>query len=209
MTPLTRLRRSAGPLALVVALLALVVAVSGTSYAAVTLARNSVGAKQLKAGAVTGAKVKDASLSAADFAAGQLPTTGQGPAGPAGAPGAPGAAGAAGQPGPAGAPGAVSGWALLDGAGTVLRSGGASALTDADVDRTATGVYSITGAGWGTAAAPVAVGATVSSDAPAYAVSTRADLVFNGQTYVLRPTRVRVFDKFGDPADRSVLVWIP
>src|SRR6266511_4295158 len=37
------------------------------------LPRNSVGAAQLKKAAVTGAKVKDGSLAAADFAAGQLP----------------------------------------------------------------------------------------------------------------------------------------
>jgi hypothetical protein len=91
-------------LALVVALLALVVATGGTSYAAVTLAKNSVLSKHikngqvktadLKDGAVTGAKVKDGSLAAGDFAAGQLPA---GPAGPAGAKGDTGAQGV---PGP-------------------------------------------------------------------------------------------------------------
>jgi hypothetical protein len=88
-----------------VALIALFIALSAGAYAATQLPKNSVGATQIKAGAVTAAKVRDRSLKAADFAKGQLP------AGPAGAPGAPGAAGAAGPAGPAGPRGA-------DGAGT-------------------------------------------------------------------------------------------
>jgi hypothetical protein len=54
------------------------------------LPRGSVGTPQLKAGAVTGLKVKDGTLVAADFQAGQLPAGAQGPkgdkgdAGPAG-----------------------------------------------------------------------------------------------------------------------------
>lgn len=43
--------------ALVVAMLALLIALSGTAYAAVTLAPNSVGTRQLKNGAVTLAKI--------------------------------------------------------------------------------------------------------------------------------------------------------
>lgn len=69
----------------VVATLALFIALGGVSYAAVKLPANSVGTKQLKAGAVTGAKVKDKSLTAADFN-GSV----QGPVGPAGPQGAPG-----------------------------------------------------------------------------------------------------------------------
>jgi hypothetical protein len=77
--------------ALLVALLALVVATSGASYA-LTIPRNSVGAPQLKKNAVTSAKVKDGSLTAADFG-GVLPA---GPAGPQGAQGPAGPAGPAG-----------------------------------------------------------------------------------------------------------------
>ena len=89
--------------AMAVALAALMVALGGTSYAAIKLPSNSVGTKQLKRDAVTGEKVKDASLFANDFAPGQIP---KGPRGDAGAPGAPGAQGAPGAPGEAGAPGA-------------------------------------------------------------------------------------------------------
>jgi len=66
-------------------MLALFVALGGTSYAAVKLPAKSVGTKQLKAGAVTGAKVRDHSLSAADFG-GQLPAGASGAQGATGLP---------------------------------------------------------------------------------------------------------------------------
>ena len=47
---------------MVVACLALGVALSGTGYAVTSLPRNSVGTAQLKNGAVTGAKVRRATL---------------------------------------------------------------------------------------------------------------------------------------------------
>lgn len=50
-----------------VAFVALVVALSGTSYAAVKLAKNSVGTAQLKNNAVTGAKVKSNTLTGSDI----------------------------------------------------------------------------------------------------------------------------------------------
>jgi hypothetical protein len=81
-----------------IGLLALFIALGGTSYAA-TLPRNSVGATQLKKNAVTSAKVKNSSLLAKDFKAGQLPA---GQAGPKGDPGAAGAKGDAGLNGTAG-----------------------------------------------------------------------------------------------------------
>ena len=87
--------------ALVVAGLALLVALSGTAYAAVTLPRDSVGTIQLKSGAVTSPKVRDGSLRVVDLAPparlalkGQLGP--QGPAGPRGEKGEPGPAGLAG-----------------------------------------------------------------------------------------------------------------
>jgi hypothetical protein len=101
---LTR-RLEASP-ALVVACLALLVSLTGTSVAAVSqLARNSVGTPQLKNNAVTSAKVKNASLLRADFKAGQLPRGPRGARGPAGATGAVGPTGPTGPSGPAGATG--------------------------------------------------------------------------------------------------------
>ena len=75
------MRPTRGSYANVTATLALLVALGGTSYAAVELAKNSVGAKQLKANAVTTKKVKDGSLLSQDFTAGQLVAGPQGPAG--------------------------------------------------------------------------------------------------------------------------------
>jgi predicted secreted protein len=51
--------------ALVISLIALFVALGGTSYAATTLAKNSVGAKQLKKNAVTTVKIKKGAVTAA------------------------------------------------------------------------------------------------------------------------------------------------
>jgi hypothetical protein len=79
-----------------IGLLALFVAIGGTSYAAISLPRNSVGTKQLKKNAVISKKVKNGSLRKVDFKAGDLP------AGAPGAPGSPGAAGAPGEQGPIG-----------------------------------------------------------------------------------------------------------
>lgn len=56
----------------------------GAAFAATQLPKNSVGGKQLKKNAVTSVKVKDRSLSKADFKAGQLPAGPAGPAGPQG-----------------------------------------------------------------------------------------------------------------------------
>ena len=96
---------------MLVAFAALMVALGGTSYAIAQLPANSVGSKQLKKNAVTAAKVKDRSLVAKDFKAGQLP---RGDKGEPGARGAVGPAGPAGPPGPEGPP-AVSSLTVREG----------------------------------------------------------------------------------------------
>lgn len=83
--------------AMLVASTALVISLGGNSYAAVTLAKNSVTSKAIKDGQVKRAdlarnavgtdQVADGSLLAGDFKAGQLPAGPQGPQGPAGAAG--------------------------------------------------------------------------------------------------------------------------
>jgi hypothetical protein len=85
-------RLKASP-ALVVASLALLVSLTGTSVAAVEqiLPRNSVGTKHVKKNAITTKKVRNGTLLRADFKRGQLPRGPRGfrgatgPAGPAGA----------------------------------------------------------------------------------------------------------------------------
>jgi hypothetical protein len=54
--------------ALVIAFVALVVSIGGTSYAAIKLPANSVGAKQLKKGAVVRAKIKNGAIDATKLA---------------------------------------------------------------------------------------------------------------------------------------------
>ena len=82
----------------VVATIALFVGLGGASYAAVALPADSVGTRQLKDQAVISAKVKDGSLLARDFAAGQLSA---GPRGPRGLTGARGLRGPVGRGGAA------------------------------------------------------------------------------------------------------------
>jgi Collagen triple helix repeat (20 copies) len=101
---------------MLVALLALFVALGGSSYAAITLSTNSVKSKHIAKGAVKRAdigsstvdsgKVADGSLLRVDFATGELPPAGpKGDKGDTGASGATGATGAQGDPGPQGIPG--------------------------------------------------------------------------------------------------------
>lgn len=105
---------------MVVSCIALSVALGGTSYAAVTLPKNSVGSKQLRTAAVatsdlrpnavTTGKVRNGTLLAQDFKAGQLPAGAKGDKGEKGDkgdPGTPGTPGTAGTPGTPGAPGVV------------------------------------------------------------------------------------------------------
>jgi hypothetical protein len=104
------LRRLRPSPALVIACFALLVVLGGTGYAAVqALPRNSV----------TSVQVKDHTLLARDFKAGQLPRGKEGPIGPVGP------QGPAGPAGPAGASGAGARWALVrpDG-GIAAQSGG-------------------------------------------------------------------------------------
>jgi hypothetical protein len=101
-----RLRRPSP--AMLVALLALFVALGGSSYAALQLPKGSVGTKQLKNGAVTSPKVKNNSLLVRDFKASQRARL-QGPQGARGPQGAQGPQGLQGAQGPQGPVGPATG----------------------------------------------------------------------------------------------------
>jgi hypothetical protein len=80
---------------------AVFIALGGSAIAITQLPKDSVGARQIKAGAVRSAEVKDFSLQANDFAKGSLPAGSVGPKGeqgPAGQQGPAGPAGASGTP---------------------------------------------------------------------------------------------------------------
>jgi hypothetical protein len=79
----------------VMATVAVFLALGSGAYAAASLPQGSVGSKQIKRNAVNSAKVKNHSLLARDFRAGQLPRGERGPMGAAGPLGAQGPAGTA------------------------------------------------------------------------------------------------------------------
>jgi hypothetical protein len=91
----SRLRRHLS-YANVMATSALFIALGGGAYAATSLPKGSVGTKQIRKNAVVSSRVKDRSLLARDFKAGQLP------AGPQGKKGDTGLQGVKGDTGPAG-----------------------------------------------------------------------------------------------------------
>src|SRR5438876_5051538 len=96
MDRLTRLRPSP---AMVIACAALLIALGGVSYAAVSLPRNSVGTRQLRNRAVTKAKISRKTISA--LRGNRGPRGFIGPRGPVGATGVQGPPGSQGPPGPA------------------------------------------------------------------------------------------------------------
>jgi hypothetical protein len=136
-----------GRYANVTATVALVIALGGTSYAAIKLPANSVTSKT----------VKDKTLLKKDFKPGQLP------AGPKGADGAAGAAGAPGPQGPAGPQGAQG----PAGAGTGEGVSATSATVPYPSPGTAVNVGSLTlGAGkWSVTAKTIATNASTTIEA--------------------------------------------
>jgi hypothetical protein len=86
----------------VIATLALFLALCGGAIAATKLPSGSVGTRALRDSAVTGAKVRDGSLGAVDFASGELPRGDTGATGAQGAAGPRGERGEGGEPGPQG-----------------------------------------------------------------------------------------------------------
>jgi hypothetical protein len=121
-----------------IAVTALAVAVFGATPLAHAAARmvlpsNSVGSTQIKKSAVTSLKVKNGSLIAADFKAGQLPAGPQGAKGDKGDAGAPGAQGIPGAPGATGEKGEKGDQGLPGLSGVQIVSMDSAAVTGASV----------------------------------------------------------------------------
>jgi len=154
---------------MVVAGLALVLALAGSSIAAPIRAAASslVTGKQIKNGSVTGSDVRNGSLTARDFKAGALPAGPIGPAGAAGAagsdgaPGEDGAPGKDGAPGEDGAPGLVRAYAAINGVDHELRAGTSHA-----------GVLGVRQVGEGAHCIALAPGIDPATVVPAVAVDT-------------------------------------
>lgn len=102
----------------VMSTIAVFVALGGTSYAALTLPRNSVGATQLKAGSVRSSEIKDRSVRLRDVSVSARSAL-------KGSSGAPGPAGPAGPQGPPGAP-AAKYFAAVSAAGGLVRGNATS-----------------------------------------------------------------------------------
>lgn len=153
-----------------IGILALFVALGGTSYAAVKLPKDSVTAVQIKTGAVASSEIKNnsvasidiknGSLTAADFAGG-LPRGATGATGDTGAQGPQGAPGTPGANGSNGAPGTARAYALINpdncGGGSPTNCTATYAKGITTVARTSTGLYCVTAPGLNQGSTPAIV----------------------------------------------------
>ena len=177
--------------ALVISMIALFVALGGTGYAAVKIARNSV----------TSIHVKDRALLAKDFRLGQLPRGARGPVGPvgpAGPAGPAGAAGAAGPAGPAGPSGAAKAYARVLAGGDV-DDPRARGINDAGVSKPATGVYCIDVEGG-------AINAIATIDAAGNGQVTTSVLLSTCPSG--KEVEVKTYDSAGAAADRAFYLLV-
>jgi hypothetical protein len=131
--------------AMVVASIALLVALGGTSWAAMTLAPRSVTNAALKTGAVNSRVIADHQVKNVDLAAGVIK---KGPSGPSGASGPTGAGGPSGPSGPSGASGnnSLVAFANVNGTGASpsIRSFGGQGTTGASVASCGAGCFDVT-----------------------------------------------------------------
>jgi hypothetical protein len=129
--------------AMIVAMLALFVALTGT---AVATSSALIGSAQIKNNSITGLDVKNRSLRPIDFRGSVRGPRGlRGLTGATGAPGAAGAAGAAGAKGDTGEAGTAVAYALVTAAGTVELNAPVKGITNAMITNPAIGVYCFRG----------------------------------------------------------------
>lgn len=196
----------------VMATVAVFVALGGSSYAAVKLAKNSVKSKHIAKGAVkrsdiakrsvNSAKVADFSLLAKDFKAGQIPAGPQGTAGPKGDTGAKGDTG---EPGEAGT--AVA-YATIASDGTLIPTKSKN-ITAANIDPdTQTGIVCFTGLPFTARNAMVAPQGIFNGGQPDVIASPFVTLGASATGDCSGQVQVRTFDvSDGALADRPFLIW--
>lgn len=159
------------------ATLALFIALGGTSYAAIQIPRNSVGATQLRAGAVASREIKDRSIRVTDIT----------PAARTSLRGKTGAAGPPGGQGPAG-PSATRYFAAVSAAGALVRGNATSGGSDGGVGGYIVGFSGSTSA----CAYSATLGTTDAGQIPAGRITVRDNAGRVG---------VNTFDAAGNPAD--------
>lgn len=161
----------------VTATIALFIALGGSSYAALSLPRNSVGDPQIKAGAVRSSEVRDRSLRLRDISpAARRSLRGQrGPVGPAGAQGPAGAA-------------AVRYFAVVDASGAFLRGNATSGGRAGGV-----GTYAVS---FGSPVSACAYSATLGTGTTAMAPPGRVTVNESAGS-----VGVQTYDAAGNPAD--------
>ena len=211
------MRRRPSP-ALVIALLALFVALGGTSYAVKKIgsrqiADNSVKSVDVRNNNLTGTDIKDGSLLGGDFAAGQLPAGPAGPAGPqgprgnTGPKGDTGETGATGAQGPQGPAGSARGYAVIGPNGAISTKGGTFQYLV--VTRISAGTYCLGQSGGSTG---------ISNYGPLIATlhgpdSTdgyiNANLEFGSSCNPYGGHGVHTSDTTGAPADRWFAIMLP
>jgi hypothetical protein len=152
----------------VVAMLALFIALGGTSYAALKLPRNSVGATQIRAGAVGSSEIRDRSIALKDVSRAARSSLR----------GATGLQGPAGAQGPAGTP-AVRHFAAVSAAGIFLRGDATHGGREGVGSYTVGFAYSISACAW-TATLGTTDGTTV---APGRVTVNEQSGVVGVQTY--------------------------
>lgn len=161
----------------VTATIALFVALGGSSYAALTLPRNSVGDKQIRAAAVRSSEVRDRSLRLRDLSlSARSSLRGQR-----------GAVGPAGATGPAGAP-ATRYFAVVSPSGALVRGNAASGGKAGGI-----GLYTV---GFGAPVSGCAYAATLGTSDGSVAPAGRVTVNASGDG-----VGVQTYDAAGNPAD--------
>lgn len=158
----------------VTATLALFIALGGSSYAALTLPRNSVGANQIRTGAVSSSEIKNRGIRLGDLSVSARRAL-QGGAGPTGA------------PGPAGTP-AARYFAVVNAAGAAQRGNATSGGRSSEIGR-----YDF---GFASSVSGCAFSATIGGADGTVQPPGRATVSDNGGR-----AGVQTYDSAGNPAD--------